>query len=99
MRKIFSERIDKEKIIRYYAHVEKIIRYMRKTSTEVEDTNIKQIREAAGVTQHELAAALEIDRTTVSKWEVGAAKPRAELLPALAAALHCTINDLFAVEQ
>ena len=57
------------------------------------DIQIKRNRLA--ITQKELAAIIEVDRSTIAKWETGKALPRAELLPRLAKALNCSIDDLF----
>ena len=59
---------------------------------------IKEIRAQVKITQHVLADKLGVDRSTVAKWESGVAYPRAEQLPALANALSCGINDLYAKE-
>ena len=55
---------------------------------------IKQYREKCKMLQDDLAILLNIDRSTVAKWETGAAKPRADKLPALAKLLHCTVDQL-----
>lgn len=55
---------------------------------------IKQFREAAKLTQEELANHLDISRTTVAMWETGESLPRADKLPQLAAILGCTIDKL-----
>ncbi len=54
-------------------------------------------RKAAGMTQAEFAAIIGVDRSTVTKWERGSAYPSSDKLPEIAAALGCTIDDLFAV--
>ena len=56
---------------------------------------IKELRQAAGVTQQALAEQLHVDRSAVAYWENGTAMPKAALLPALADALGCTIDALF----
>lgn len=56
---------------------------------------IRECRLAAGVTRNDLAAILEIDLSTISKWETGCSTPRALQLPTIAKALHCTIDELF----
>lgn len=56
---------------------------------------IKDLRTTKGMPQREFAAALGVDRTTVAKWETGAALPRADMLPKIAKLLGCTISDLF----
>ena len=57
--------------------------------------NLKELRKAKGITQTELAERLGIKRTTVSMWEMNASSPTARMIPALAAALECSIDELF----
>ena len=58
---------------------------------------IRPMRKAVGLTQEELAKKLGYaTNTVISMWEAGERNPPAELLPDLAEALNCTINDLFA---
>ena len=52
------------------------------------------LREKCGLTQVELGRAVGVDNTTVCKWETGGSLPRAELLPKIADALGCRIDDL-----
>lgn len=42
-----------------------------------------------------LAAQLNIDVSTIAKWETGDSLPRAALLPKIADLLHCSIDALF----
>lgn len=58
---------------------------------------IKALRNQAGLSQTELAMAVGVTQGTVSQWESGSSRPRTELLPKIAQALHCSIGDLFAV--
>ena len=53
-----------------------------------------KLRERKKITQEELGAVLKVDRSTISKWETGDALPRAEMLPEIAKALDCSIDDL-----
>ena len=39
------------------------------------DNNIKQLREAAGMTQAELAAKMNLTTPSITKWELGRANP------------------------
>ena len=55
---------------------------------------VKNRRRALGMTQLELAYALKITPTTVSKWERGAAKPKFEILADLARVLGITEQEL-----
>ena len=58
---------------------------------------IKICRAKRGLTQAELASALHALHSTVAMCETSGAYPRADMLPAIAAALSCTIDDLFYV--
>lgn len=55
---------------------------------------IRARRKAAGLTLEELAAAVGCTKQTVSYWENGGL-PTADRLPAIAAALGCSIDDLY----
>lgn len=57
---------------------------------------LKAMRLKAELTQTELAVKLGVKQTTVAMWEIGASYPRAELLPIIAKALNCTIDELYA---
>lgn len=57
--------------------------------------NIKRLREAAGMTQAELANKIGVTQPIVASWETGVKSPRAAKLPKLAQILGCTIDDLF----
>lgn len=46
-------------------------------------------------TQREVARILGVKESTVSKWERGASKPRADKLPIIAKLYGCTIDELF----
>ncbi len=60
---------------------------------------IKHYREEQGMKQETLALKLDVDRSTIAKWENGDAMPRADKLPEIAKVLGCTINDLFGEED
>lgn len=65
-------------------------------SQEVNDTKgLKQKRLAAHLSQVELANILGTVQSAISAWESGEKMPRASQLPALAEALHCSIDELF----
>ncbi len=57
--------------------------------------NIKHIREKANISQDDLSKTLNVDRSTISKWETGVASPHTSKLPQIADALGCNIEDLF----
>lgn len=55
--------------------------------------SIKMLRERAGITQGQLAEKMNVDRTTVGKWDAGRT-PTAAKLPRLAAVLGVTVDEL-----
>ncbi len=57
--------------------------------------NIKALREKNGLRQKDLAKELNVDRSTVAKWETGCAVPKTDRLPKIAEILNCTIEDLY----
>lgn len=52
---------------------------------------VRELRQAANITQGDLGKLLGVDRSTVAYWESGASMPRAELIPSLADALGCKV--------
>ena len=56
---------------------------------------IRQLRRAKGVTQEDLAGALNLTYQAVSKWENGTAQPDIMLMPSLATYFGVTIDELF----
>jgi len=60
-----------------------------------DEMQIKQLRLAAGLKQEDLSKILGVRQSTVSCWESNSASPRAEMIPKLADALNCTINELY----
>lgn len=56
-------------------------------------SRIRDFRIQRRLKQEELARIVGVDRSTVSKWETGEAKPRADMLVKLAKALRCKVDD------
>lgn len=56
---------------------------------------IEQRRKAAKLTQTELASAVGVNQSSVCQWENGSTTPKTEMLPLIAKACKCTVNDLF----
>ncbi|NLW89190.1 MAG: helix-turn-helix transcriptional regulator [Clostridiaceae bacterium] len=56
--------------------------------------SFEYFRRKANLTQKEVAEALGLDQTTVSRWERGRKLPRAERLPAIAILYRCSVDDL-----
>lgn len=54
-------------------------------------------RKSAGLTQFQLSEQLGVNRATLAMWEIGKSWPSAQLLPALADLLSCSIEDLYVV--
>lgn len=55
---------------------------------------LKRLRLKRGLTQEELADILHVNRTTVTLWENGTNKPRANMLVKLSKVLRCKVDDL-----
>ena len=68
------------------------MRYLREVLTT---KGLRKKRLAAGLSQKELADSLGTVQSAISAWESGEKMPRASQLPELAAALHCTIDELY----
>ena len=58
---------------------------------------IRRLRNARGLTQEALAAALNVTAQTVSKWELGNSVPDVQTLPEIAVYFGVTIDQLFAM--
>lgn len=56
---------------------------------------IKQLRKARGITQEELAGALNLTYQAVSKWENDTAQPDIMMMPSIADYFGVTIDELF----
>lgn len=61
--------------------------------------NIKKYRKLRGLSQEQLAEALNVTRQSVSKWETGIAQPDADNLVLLASVLGTTVESLSADES
>ena len=60
---------------------------------------LQELRKQKGLTQEELAAALYVSRTAVSKWESGRGYPNIDSLKAIAALFSVTVDDLLSGER
>lgn len=56
---------------------------------------LRNIRQANGLTQTELAEQMGVTQSLVAMWERGAVLPSAEKLPRLADLLGCSIDALY----
>ena len=63
-------------------------------NTYVTGSTIRQLREAKGLTQAELAEMLSVSAKTISKWETAKGLPDISLLEPLAAALGVSVLEL-----
>jgi transcriptional regulator with XRE-family HTH domain len=61
--------------------------------------HLASLRQAAGLTQQQLADAVSIKQSNIAFWERASKPPRGEVLPALAAALGVSIEQLLDVTQ
>lgn len=57
---------------------------------------MKEIRESRGLTQAQIADRLEVDKSTVSKWESGDSTPLRKYRRKLCELLGCTEEELIA---
>lgn len=57
------------------------------------------MREQRNLTQASLAEKLSINRSTVTKWETGAAKPRVDMLIRLSQLFNCSVEELLSAPQ
>lgn len=60
---------------------------------------LKQLREDRNLTQENLAKLLKVGRTTVTLWESGVNKPRADMLVKISEILECSIDDLLCTDR
>ena len=60
---------------------------------------LQQLRKSKGMTQEELAQALYVSRTAVSKWESGRGYPSIDSLKEISAFFSVTIDDLLSGEK
>lgn len=58
-----------------------------------------ELREKAGLTQKQAAAALGVGQSAISFWETGANNPRVSMLPKIAALYGCTVDKLLEEQQ
>ncbi len=54
----------------------------------------KELRIKASLTQKNVAETLEIDKSSVAKWESGSSKPKADKLKPIAKLYRCTVEEL-----
>lgn len=59
---------------------------------------LQELRKQKGITQEELAAALYVSRTAISKWERGTGVPNIESLKALSSYFSISIDELLSGE-
>jgi DNA-binding XRE family transcriptional regulator len=57
---------------------------------------LREMREAAGLTQQQLADRSGVPQANIARYEQGVREPLATVIPLLAAALKVSANDLFA---
>lgn len=60
----------------------------------MKDNRLKEIREARGITQEALAAALGVSYSTIQKWEHGNREFSGKWLKELASYLDCSVDEI-----
>lgn len=73
--------------------------YMEQECLNKLGKNLKKYRQAAGLTQEQLAEIVNIHPTYVGKLEAGKNNPSTKLLFRLACAMHIPVKDLFDFED
>ena len=63
------------------------------------NVKLQELRKRKGLTQEELAAALYVSRTAISKWESGRGYPNIDSLKAIAKYFSVTIDELLASDE
>lgn len=53
-----------------------------------------ELRKKMGLTQKQLAVAIGVDRSTVTKWESSASPPAVRFFPKIAEVLNCKISEI-----
>ena len=86
----------------YYSHILAISKrehYSHKVREVISVSSFTEAREACNMRQEDVALKLGIDRSTVSKWEVGKAIPRGTHLIKLAELYNCTTDRLLGINK
>ena len=60
---------------------------------------LKQLRNSRGLTQEELASALFVSRTAISKWESGKGYPSIDSLKEISSLFSITLDELLSGEK
>ena len=60
---------------------------------------IKELREAAGMSQAALGVQMGVVQGAIGNWETEVSLPKTRDVPRLSKVLHCSIDDLFVKEQ
>jgi transcriptional regulator with XRE-family HTH domain len=71
---------------------------MAQHSDQTRGKRLRALREAAGLSQSELAQRLGVHRSNIGFWEGKGIIPRSDLLAPMAEALGVTVNDLLGKE-
>ena len=66
----------------------------QKQETEVIILTLKELRKAPGLSQAQLADRINVDCSSICKWETGASRPLRKYRAALCQALGCTEAEL-----
>ena len=60
---------------------------------------LQDLRKQKGLTQEELAKALFVSRTAISKWESGRGYPNIDSIKAIAKFFHITVDELLSTDE
>jgi transcriptional regulator with XRE-family HTH domain len=70
---------------------------MRKKERPPLGQRLVELRQAAGLTQMQLASKLSVHHSNIAFWELSGTPPRGEVLPVMAQALNVSVDELLGV--
>jgi transcriptional regulator with XRE-family HTH domain len=70
---------------------------MRKKERPALGQRLVELRQAAGLTQMQLAQKLAVHHSNIAFWELSGTPPRGEVLPVMAQALNVSVDELLGV--
>lgn len=56
--------------------------------------NFRELRKRSGLKQKDLVRKLDVKKSAVSMWETGKSRPKIDMLPKLAEALNCSVEEI-----
>ena len=85
--------------VQYAAHMQALFLFQPYAGIMATKSNLRRLREAAGLSVRELARQVNESATNVSYWERSGQIPRSDVLAAMAKALGVTVEQLLGETQ